>query len=554
MAPKKVRVSDTIISYLENKLERKKREKSAIESELSLLDLRIDDFDSLIKEVDREALNSSNVLNEGISNVKSQYDARISAGVRNNLVWKEVESPLNFSSSYREYEAVIDPDTQVSKNLHGLKYYRKPANKDYGSELIADFNGIISVGSSIVGVLPGSSIEDNLEAQSSGVFEEEFQIVRIGDIVTDDIESPSFFKLTNLPKIIGFGKTDYVAISTTPEYIIGGIPSGSTEFAHFGAGNTSNVVVGNYLISEDASVFDDQPYPPKIIGFGNTEVTLYYYNASGAFTSNQFPCRSFLLDKPSTKAVQEGRFYIGILSTINAYYLSTVSLASTTFESFDVYRYEDDGIERLEKLKNKKFRSKSPENPLRIGILDETILGRGSILEYANSGGKRKKEVKWNKYKFDKKGKRDKEPDIGGGSASYSEGNTSWPIMPTDNPFADPVYATEGQTIKVDISNPPGYTNTKPPGTPSAGSYNQAISKAEDELSTLESQDWEVSAQNAVMASMELRKERDELETYAWTLQMAAAKLGKKIARIERALRSIKNTNYVKYNLYKKIT
>lgn len=557
MAPKQVRVSDDLITYLEKKLEKRIKQRDAIYEELALLDLRIDDFDKLIIEIDKEALGYSTEINDAINNLESKYNAKIDAGIKSKLVWQEIESPLNIGSQYKEYECVVDTTQQTVVNLSGLKYYRKPANKDYGADIVVDFNGRISAGSSILGVYTDTSISatgNNLDSVIDGSFEETFSTVRINDSIVDDIDNPVFFKSSDIPTVIGFGQTTYVAISTTPEYLIGGIPSNSTAFAHFGAGNTSNVVVGNYLIPEDTSIFGNDPFnfnPPKIIGFGQTQVTLEYYNASGNYTTNQFTCRSFLLDKPSTKYVQEGRFYIGIVSTLSAYFLSTVSLASTTYEGFTAYRYDDldDKVEDIADLKRKKLNRKSPENPLRIGILDSSNLGKGSSLEWTDSGDPNKGEVKWNKYKYDREGRRDKEPEVGAGVARYNLGNTQHPTLPNGT------YATKGQTIKVEgsITNS-YYTNQDPPGTPNSTSYNNAISEAQTALDEVLSQGYDQLGKAAVDATTELRNERDDLEVYAWTLQNTAARVTKKIRRLERALTSLKNTNYVKYNLYKKVT
>lgn len=562
MAPKEIRVSDDLITYLEKKLENRIKQRDAILEELALLDLRIDDFDKLIIEIDREALGYSDTLNNAIYNLSNKYNEKIDAGIKSKLIWKEVESPLNFGfSQYKEYECVVDDSQQTVENLTGLKYYKKPANRDYGADEILSFDGRISAGSNVMGVYPDTSVgtmNNNLDSVANGSFEEDFSTVKIGDSIVDDIDNPVYFKATDIPTVTGFGITTYVAISTTPEYLIGGIPSGSSTFAHFGAGNTSNVVVGNYLIPEDSSVFGDNAFnfnPPKIIGFGQTQVTLEYYNSSGVYSTNQFTCRSFLLDKPSTKYVQEGRFYIGIVSTLSAYFLSTVSLASTTYEGFTAYRYDEteEIVEDLADMKFSKLKRKSPENPLKIGILDSTNLGKGSKLEWANSGGNRRKEVKWNKYKFDRKGKREKEPNVGGGSAYYNSGNTQHPILP--GLLGNFTYATEGQKIKIEGPITSAYyTNQDPPGTPNNTPYNNAISEAQSALNQLKSEGYDQLGQSAVDATMQLREERDDLEVYAWTLQNTAAKVTKKIRRLERALTSLKNTNYVKYKLYKKVT
>ncbi len=543
--------SQEVIEELELELDRKIKEREAILDELSLLDLQIDKYDVLIKEIDNEAFGAVNVLNNAIYNVKSAYDARISSGVRTNLVW-ELQSTVNNSpfgagtatTSIQTYKVVVNEATQVTKNLYGLKYYQKPANRDYGSNFIADFNGNISSGSTIMAVLPGTSVENNLAAYSDGDLTTSELTVKIGDTVTDDLEDPKVFTTTNLPTIVGFGKTDILGIVTS---VVGGISTGSNKFAHFGAGDFSSISVGQYLIGPKitgfTSVFNESPLPPKIVGFGTTVVTLTYYNASGILTSNSFVSNTFILDKNAVNGLQEGTFSIGIITTCNAYYLSTVSLATTSFETFSVYRFDEDIDADFDD-------EKDPNNPVKIGILNSSSLGVGSKLELNSSGGTETGPKSYDQYEYDKKGKKKEEPDIGAGSVTWNTGTTQYPLVGGFFGVGGS-YATEGTEIKIDSSSPgyvtPQYTSTPPPGTPGSGSFDSAISSANSALSSVESGDSSSVAQSGVTAAAGLRKERDEKEIYAWSLLQSASTARKRISEIQTTLSSLKNTDYAKY-------
>lgn len=542
--------SQEVIEELELELERKIREREAILDELSLLDLQLDKYDVLIKEIDKEAFSAVSVLNNAIFNVKSAYDARIDSGVRTNLVW-ELQAQVNTTpfgvgtatTSIQTYKAVVNEATQVTKNLYGLKYTQKPANRDYGSNFIADFNGNISAGSTIMAVLPGTAIENNLSAFSDGDLTTSELTAKIGDTVVDDLEEPVFFTSNNLPTIVGFGQTDIVGIFTS---VVGGIATGSNVFAHFGAGDFSLISVGQYLIGPKitgfASVFNESPRPPRITGFGTAVVTLEYFNSSGILTSNNFVSNTFLLDKPAINGLQEGTFSIGVLTTCNAYYLSTVSLASTDFESFSVYRFDEDIDADFDD-------EKDPNNPVKIGILNSSNLGTGSVLELNSSGGTSTGPKNYDQYEYGKDGKKKEEPDIGAGSVTYNTGTNQYPII--GGFFGGGTYASEGAEIKIDSSSPttvsPQYTSTPPPGTPSAAPFNSAISSADSALSAAESGDSSAIAQSGVTAASGLRKERDEKQIYAWSLLQSASTARKKIAELQATLSSLKNTDYAKY-------
>ena len=543
----KTSASREVIKELEEELDRKIKERESILDELSLLDLQLDKYDVLIKEIDKEALGAVTVLNNEVYNVKSAYDARIASGVRTNLVWElQSDVTLGFgtqTSNIKTYEVVENLATQVIKNLYGLKYYSKPADRDYGSNFIADFNGNISAGSSILAVLPGTAVESNLAAYNDDDLGTSELTVKIGDTIVDDLENPILFSTTNLPSITGFGTTEIVGIITS---VIGGISTGSNKFVHFGSGDFSMIEIGQYIIGPKitgfASVFNESPLPPKIIGFGTATVQLEYFNASGILTTNPFTSNTFILDKVAINGLEEGTFSIGVLTTCQAYFLSTVSLGSTDFESFSAYRFDEDIDADFDD-------EKDPTNPVEIGVINSGNLGVGSKVEYS-TGGTLQGPRKYDKYEYDREGKKKPEPDIGAGSVTWNTGTTQYPIIGGFFGIGGS-YASLGATIKIDSSSPtavsPAYSSSPPSGTPGSGSYDSAISSAESSLASAESGNSSSVATSAVTASAGLRKERDEKQMYAWSLLQSASTARQRINEIETTLKSLKNTDYSKY-------
>ena len=80
-------------------------------------------------------------------------------------------------ATIEERHGVTDPLTIV-KGYYGYKYYRKPINRDYGSNLITNFNGSVVAGSSTITALhyefDSVSGQDGLE-------------IRVGDEITDGV-------------------------------------------------------------------------------------------------------------------------------------------------------------------------------------------------------------------------------------------------------------------------------------------------------------------------------------------------------------------------------
>ena len=146
-----------------------------------------------------------------------------------------------------------------------------------------------------------------------------------------------------------------------------------------------------------------------------------------------------------------------------------------------------------------------------------------------------------------------KKPDIGAGTVTWNVGTNQYPVVWGGGFLGVPQsYASLGTTIKIQskstgISSAPQYATTPPPGTPGSGSYDSAISSAESSLASAEAGDSSAIATSAVTASAGLRKERYEKEMYAWSLLQGASAARKRIGQIRTTLKSLKNTDYSKY-------
>ena len=141
----------TIIADHQKELDRKLAEIEMIKDQLTILDVKIDRFDILIQNIDKEIIPLVDEINGAIVSVKNAYDDRIAAGCKSDLYWEEIgkkEYKNGDSDSYDTiYECKKNPNVRTNYGYYGAKYYRKPQNQDYGANIVKEFLGTISVGS-----------------------------------------------------------------------------------------------------------------------------------------------------------------------------------------------------------------------------------------------------------------------------------------------------------------------------------------------------------------------------------------------------------------------
>ena len=149
-------VGDKIKKDLKDLIASKTKQREQILDLLSLKDVLIDEMDALIINIDSNLPPLFDEINDEINKVKEAYDARINAGCRSALYWRDdgvIQEYGNNNPKRRQWTVALNPSTRVDLNgtgygYHSLKYYQYPRNRDYGSSLIAQFEGNI-VGSGL---------------------------------------------------------------------------------------------------------------------------------------------------------------------------------------------------------------------------------------------------------------------------------------------------------------------------------------------------------------------------------------------------------------------
>ena len=564
-----------IVNELKEELESKIKQREGCLDQLKLVDVTLDKMDKIIKRIDKDAQSHIDAINPYLTAVADAYKARIDAGCRSGLEWvitsQETRNSKAFANGSRtitKYECKEIESLARQENYHGMKYYSKPSDKDYGSSLIGEFFGLVSAGSTVLGIHTSSFEEANADVLDY------VNGIEIGHAIIDNIENPEFFDAQDIPVVTGLGFTDYVGIVTT---LTGGIDAGSNVFRHFGAGSLTDV---QNLFNAGERIGLNEPFVSgntnpsdvfavgfaTVIGIGTATQIIEFQDQFGIPQQDEFDIQTLLLSENATQAVAEQEFTVGILTSIGCYFLDTAAKQTSGITSFFAIRQDEDLDASFDSTAN-------PHSPVKIGIVKSGKLGVGHSVFYVKNGDpstqrKWRPETAHDEIKI-KKGKdipAVKEPKVGAGNAPYNEGNFSWPtkiVTQQSNTgrgwsYTSITYATKGQTLTISSDDVGagstsgssvgvGYTATSQQNPSNCSSYDNAISQAEaarDNAVAIH----EPLARGIMALSATLRENRAGKQMLAWSLLQASRSLRDDIEKLTKQVASLQNTDLSKYD------
>ena len=596
---------EIIVKDLEKKIKEQNNQREQLLDQLQLEDIKIDQYDRLIIEIDEQVPPLLEPINTQINAVKAAYDARIAANCANSLKWVPIawgedddgdqlityECQRNALQTVKRQEridgsieiirtGVTDPGTIVT-GYYAYKFYRKPLNRDYGANLIDVFTGSISTGSTIV------EVEQTEFDDSAGTDGFNFQI---GDEITDSIENPTVFQLGNLPEIVGIGSTaTFSGITTT---IQGNISVGSTVLSLVGFGTvdigfTSDNVIERLNAGRFSSTAADfgakvgsgigktgiLPIDTKVIALGTGSTSYEYYDATfnsgvGSIRTKTENVMTLVLSSAAIGSTSLGSFNVGVVSFTPSLILSDTASAGGSDIQFSIIRPAKDPDRDFDFEKN-------PLDPVTIGLINTTNAGLGHTSLIVNNA-EPTRSISWHQvrnYSHRQSNGEirefDPEPPQGGGRAVYHSGNQAWPIVVTDDGDggSDERYAYEGEKIIVSatgtnsviISDPDdddgvgpgpsqnlGTTSVSPGITGNCTTLANNITAAEAALVTIRNQNLP-KANRLVAQSRALRELRDDMELDAYGLLQAAAATRKEIDRLTVLLNELKDQELESY-------
>ena len=484
-----------IIRDLAAQIKQNEENRESILSMLALKDVKIDEVDVLISNIDKELPPLIDTINNTIPAIQTTHDARIAAGCRSDLKWEITETGNDVNDDPYTVYTCVKNDTRQQTNFYGQKYYRKPSNRDYGSNIIAEVIGNVDQST-------GSGISTIAVTSDAGV-----EGIAVGDIVTDNLDSPTIFSVGDLPRITGIGTTSVLGITTTLQ---GNIGVGSDYFVAVGAGSTLGITVGSAV-----SMFNILPEGTTVIAIGTANAILPFYDKDTQSYSNAVITRpAFQLSNDATSAATLQIMHVGANNTKPALVLDKEALQTVDGQSFVIIR-DQEGIDEDFDYQ------KSPLDPVTIGILGNQA-GIGHKSEIINNGfppGPKQ----WGEVFLED------EPPVGAGHVFYYTGTLTWPIATVGGVAS---YAVEGQTLVSTSSTLAGPQSTATvttisptglvDGVGACDTLDENIANAQSTFTTtVDNNIGEINRLNDL--SQALREYRDEEEIQAWGLLQAAA-------------------------------
>lgn len=539
-------ISTNFIADQQEELNYKIAEVQMLKDQLTLMDVRIDRYDTIISNIDKQIIPLVTEINDAIAGVKSAYDARISAGCKSDLYW-ELTSTKSYIGFLPIEEIVYtckkNPSVRIDEGFYGAKYYRRPQNQDYGSNIVREFAGTIGSGSTTLAVFGIIGTQNLL----------------VGDNIVDNIDNPVVFSSVNLPKIVGFGTTSIAGVTTD----FGGyVSSGSTIIANVGVGTTIGINIGDSITLSGILTTGT-----RVVGFGTTTITVnnVWNPSTGTFISTNATTNSLIVSI-SAVGTGTGTFKVGPLVTYPTLILDAVALSTATNANFTNIRTTQTDSTTFDYSNN-------PIDPVTVGILNSNVLGLGHKLVRINNGSPigpfQWQEVMTSEFASKTDAQLNDterylrttypEPACGASYARYYPGNNLWPVVYTNSYTggggfisSTSAYANEGTTIVVGSGNTSLYTigyASVSSINPSAGVCNPldvAITAAEASRDTIVANNLP-KIDYLINASNPLREMRNTMETRAFAMLQGRVYADVEVNKLKQNLSILKSTDYTPF-------
>lgn len=532
---RKGRIKNKLKKRLKARIDLKIAERKVVLDQLALLDAELDGIDEVIVKIDKKIPPLVDEINDAVDDVKAAYDARIAGGCRSNLQWEVIENKNASRNFFEDTQTVVVRNTAPTQlNKVGVKYFKKEQDRDYGTNIIQNFVGVITAGHNVMAVVNPKPKIDR---------------IKVGDFITDSFRSPEIFAVGHIPQVVSIGTTTVIREVGT---VNGSIELGSVHFANTGIGSTTSAPVDYHFIDE--THFSDDT---RVVGFGTTTVSRFIVDpVAGVSTAFEETVPTFVLSKPALVGIVTDisqDVTIGVTSSFPSFVLSGLATVTTSDRFFVAYRVDrDEDDEYTPDAIDADFNyTKSPVDPIEIGLINSQSFGFGDRIQRVQNGhpdpGPGNFET-WESQKstsgleFDSPEPVEDdhpEPRVGGGFVTYYVGvAASFPTIVengdrTGGLGAQIQYAVLNQDTSVGQGAIGGfddathsYTVTPNPaiyvGVSDCNDLDAAITASETALTNIRNEN-EPKIDKFINKSKTLRKLRDELQLEAWGLLQAAA-------------------------------
>ena len=514
-------VANKIKKDLKDLLESKKKQRLEILDLLAVKDVTIDKIDALIIKIDENLPPLFDEINVEVNNVKAAYDERITAGCRSALSWKD-EGEVDDEDGSRQYVVQKNPATRIDFGYHALKYYQYPRNRDYGSSLVAQFDGNVVGGGLTIAVTTGVVTLGEGEPLFPETTTPEYKRIKVGDEIVDALVKPEVFQAGNLPSVVSIGFTDTLSGVTTS--VVGSVGVGGTILFNMGIGNSDATPVGSG-IGLTGVLHPDT----TVVGHGTASHTFAKHGGVGnggnvgLVTVVTAVVPTIILNRQALGSASTERFSVGIKTNVTALTLSTSAGMSVHDGNFYAIRT---GVEPDENF----VVTQNPLDPVAVGVINSSNLGIGHSAVYVNASSPYTAmppgPFQWREVL------QEPEPDAGGGAAVYSSGNQSWPCEIDMDGDVD-AYVEEGDIIITPYGPPTTSESPGPevPGNSACDALDAAITAAEAERDVVIAR-IEPIIKGYVAQTRALRAIRDDHEVEAFGLLQGAAYMRQEVERL----------------------
>jgi hypothetical protein len=478
---------------------------------LTIQDAILDEYDELIEKCDKKNYPMIPEINTKIKAVSDAYKARIAEGCLSDLTWVLQETKTLTSKAFQgnvetqTWKVAKDPAQRVQLNRYGLKYYRYPKDRDYGSNITGEVeNANIDQFTTVLVVFDSdTSYEVNGTSTVLGG-------VKAGDLVTDNLDDPQIFITGNLPTVIGIGTTSYPGIRsdftgfcTSVDNKIYSDALQGTVLDYAQVGDFIYDFSGNGLLPANGV---------KITGISTVDIP-FAIDGNNTGNGGEVTSKVATIDGTVNGSASNVTFTVGIVSTYQAAFLSTGPQVAGVQSSFTFVRNTGGDVD-FDAASN-------PIDPVKIGTIQGSgDYGKGHKLERHNNGYPEGTQT-WREVQ------QEPEPNVGSGFEEYWVGALSWPQWAQSNGTTrgPAVYVTEGFTIAVSVGGTqlpglPSMTSIPPPGSnPGSNACNNlddAITAAESDMnSTISTNIPKIDY--LLKGSKTLRNLRADDQTSAWS-------------------------------------
>ena len=517
-------IGQRIVQSLATGIARIENELSDLNNALIAKQTEIADYDEMITALDSKMTSSIDNINGAIKDVGDAYEDQIANGCKSGLKWVLAGISTDAQGEPIATWRAIRIE-QTCFNKYGIQFEKKPCNRTYELNIVAEYGGSVGTGSTVFLVNTSNYSAYSPDNTNNLLNFADNSGLEIGDFITDDIETPEIFVEGALPTIVGFSSAVNSFSTGIKTSFTGTIISGENTLAIQDATVSQlGITTGDYIFA--LGITNGAPSKEysntTVTGFTTAFLDLNSYFADAGIGSTTVVCEALTLSNNAVSSGSTVTFFVGIGSVVPTLILSDASTGVSTNGSFTFIRNTE--------LYTQFSIDKNPIDPTSVGILGVNgSIGDGKKISVINNGS----DSTVQSYA---EAREESKPSVGAGQECYRIGNDSWPIRPFGGGYAVEGDVAIGSSIFV-----PSYSST-PPGS-DCSTYATAVTNAISARGTSISVN-SANVNKYINATNTIRDSRHKSQLQAWSILQAINEARKDKTDTTGALDVVKDANF----------